>query len=51
MKFSWFKQHSNEASKWEEERTEKEYVRKHERQVRKSRLEDMKRFNIERKQK
>jgi len=43
--FNWFRQRSNEGAKWEEEREEKEYVRKHEREIRKSRLEDIKRYN------
>lgn len=43
--FSWFRHESKDSSKWEQEREEKEYVRKHNREIRKSKYEDIKRYN------
>ncbi len=43
--FSWFKQGSKDSNKWEEQREEKSYVRQKEKEVRRSKLDDIKRYN------
>lgn len=45
--FSWFKQGSNESNAWEREKNEKEYVKKHMSEIRKSKLNDLRRYNRE----
>ena len=43
--FSWFRHESKDSNKWEEEREEKEYVKKHNRDIRNAKLQDIRRYN------